>query len=454
MHKTPDRISRGQEPTGTPNSLRICFAMPTYFPSFSGGSLRFMGYQPGLRERGIESMVLAGSTREKHLSEADPFAEWPECPEGAMLSPVDIRGTRVHRVRLAEQTSIRRTSQYFKALIWLCGNANSRPDIIQLHSFERVEALYWIWRLKRLKIPVVYAIMIARPAKGKNQFLRALKRIFLRQFYNAFDGVVTSSEVIRDYLREYGVITPISVIPNGVDQARFRPSCMEERSRAKKELGVSGEGPVIMTVGAVSARKGSDLLIRAWVRLLAEEPDAELVLIGPWDGQREGKRTEFEARVNRLIAESPRPNRVHFAGVRSDVNELLGAADVLVLPTLREGGTPNVVLEAMASGIPVVLTPFDGQSELMGRSGMEFEEATRTPDSLADAICRVLHDQPLRLKRIELGLAWVARHMNFDRTLNQFANFYGSAGRRSLSSSSQTGSGYNLQPVDSPPGDN
>jgi hypothetical protein len=55
-----------------------------------------------------------------------------------------IEGMPVHRVRLPTSTGVRRTSAYFRALSKLCGNPETRPDVIQLHSFERLESLFWL----------------------------------------------------------------------------------------------------------------------------------------------------------------------------------------------------------------------------------------------------------------------------------------------------------------------
>src|SRR5690606_6392663 len=141
-----------------------------------------------------------------------------------MLPVESIEGIPVHRVRLPDETSARRTAIYFRALIALCRDPATRPDVIQLHSFERLESLYWVPRLRRLGIPIVYAIQISSPRSHRGGLIGALQPKMLRRFYDLFDGVVTSSEQIEERLRRLGVGAPIAVIPNGVDLERHRPA--------------------------------------------------------------------------------------------------------------------------------------------------------------------------------------------------------------------------------------
>jgi glycosyltransferase involved in cell wall biosynthesis len=416
-------------------TLKVCLALPVFYPTFGGGPLRFLRYQPGLRKRDIQARVLAGTARAKddsHGNGGDP--KWDAYPIGSMLPVEDIDGIPVHRVRLPQQTSVRRTSIYFQALIALCREPSTRPDVIQLHSFERLEALFWLWRLRRLSIPLVYAIQIARPVRHRIAILRWAKRLMIRVFYNRFDGIVTSSEAIRAYLIGLGVQAPIVVIPNGVDLDHYRPGDDEERANTRASLGIQGSGPVVLSVGAISPRKGSDLLVEAWTKLLEDEPDAELVFVGPRHDRKSGGLDQFDTRVRELVAASPHPERIHFTGVRDDLPALYAAADLVVLPTSREGGTPNVVLEAMACERPVLITSFEGQSKAIGRPGFEFEQAERSPVALARAMAEILANSSRRDHLVRHGKDWVVSHLALSTSLDGFAEFYRQAARDALDS--------------------
>ena len=407
--------------------LKLFLALPVFYPTFGGGPLRFMRYQPGLRKRDVHARILAGTARSKddfHTGQPDDDLRPDDYSVGSMLPIEHVEGAPVHRVRLPDISSVRRTSAYFRALIALCQNPYTRPDVIQLHSFERLESLFWLWQLRQLDIPMVYAIQIARPMRHASAIAHRLKRSMQRVFYDRFDGVVTNSESISSQLRSLGVRTPISVISNGVDLDQFRP-CKDDaaQSRARNSLGVTGPGPVILSVGAVCPRKGSDLLIEAWTKLLDRYPDAELVLVGPRHDRNNQSLWRFDLRLRELIASSPRPDRVHFTGVRDDMNEIYGAADIVVLSSSREG-MPNVVLEAMACERPVLLTPFEGQSDAIGRPGIEFEQSERTPVALAQSLTALLDDRDRCDELVRHGKAWVTRHLGLELSLDRYADFY------------------------------
>jgi glycosyltransferase involved in cell wall biosynthesis len=410
--------------------LKLCLALPVFYPIFGGGPLRFMRYQPGLRKRDIQARILAGTARSKddfhtgHTRRPDDGLDQGDFSFGSMLPIEHVEGAPVHRVCLPDVTGVQRTSIYFRALIALCQNPVTRPDVIQLHSFERLESLFWLSQLKRLDIPILYAIQIARPTRHQSPIAHRLERSMKRTFYNHFDGVVTNSECISADLQSIGVRTPITVISNGVDLDQFRPVADDaERSRARRSLGVIGPGPVILSVGAICPRKGSDLLIEAWTRLLDRHPDAELLLVGPRHDRHNRSLRRFGARLRELIACSPHPDRIHFAGVRDDMNDVYGAADIVVLPSSREG-MPNVVLEAMACERPVLLTPFQGQSDAIGRPGIEFVQSERSPDALAQNLSAMLDDDDRCQALVRHGKAWVTRYLDLGTSLDRFAELY------------------------------
>jgi glycosyltransferase involved in cell wall biosynthesis len=102
-----------------------------------------------------------------------------------------------------------------------------------------------------------------------------------------------------------------------------------------------------------------------------------------------------------MAVNSPKPERITFTGKIENVEDYLRAADVFVLPSRREGFA-NVVAEAMASGLPCVLTPYQGLPEEFGIPGQEFLLSSYEPEKLAASIVMPLEDQSMRTS---LGLA-------------------------------------------------
>lgn len=408
-------------------ALRVCLALPTFYPVFGGGSMRFLRYQPGLRARGVESFVLAGTPRAKDAMMVEDEVEWDR-PHGEFLPVADVEGIPVHRVSLPRETGRRRTRAYFRALETLCRSPETRPDVIQLHSFQRPEALSCLRRLRRLGIPIVYAVQIATKGADRNALSRVFLSRFQRAFFSSYDGVVTSSEAIYESLVALGVESELKVIPNGVDLAKFAPVHDASVLRAvRARLGCDDTGPIVVSVGAVSARKGSHLLIEAWGSVRAKFPDAQLVLVGPRHDVGNDAHSEYGRRISSLVQSTGAPESVHFTGILEDLPAVYAAADVTVLATSREGGTPNVVLESMSCERPVVVTPFDGQSQALGRPGLEFSEAKREPAAIAEAILEILSNDQARAGFVERGRRWVEQNMRVEASLDRFAEFYRAA---------------------------
>jgi UDP-glucose:(heptosyl)LPS alpha-1,3-glucosyltransferase len=161
-----------------------------------------------------------------------------------------------------------------------------------------------------------------------------------------------SDRVREEVVRHYGVgPARIVVTRNSVDLKRFHPGLRERRPEVLAELGLPHDAFVVLFVGSGFRRKGLNRAIEA-VGLLPRDANAWLLAAG-------SGRSKRYARMAKK-----RQVRAKFLGARSDVGALYAAADALVLPTLYDP-FPNVCLEAMASGVPVIVTAVAGVSEII-----------------------------------------------------------------------------------------
>ena len=142
------------------------------------------------------------------------------------------------------------------------------------------------------------------------------------------------------------------MLGNPVDVTRFRPATPDERRRKRHELGVAENQALVGCIGRLCRQKGQDVLLDRWPEVAAALPEAVLVLVG--DGP---DRDRLEAKAGPGI---------RLLGNRTDVAELLRALDVVVLPSRWEG-MALTMLEAMATGLPVVTTDVGGAAETVGR---------------------------------------------------------------------------------------
>jgi teichuronic acid biosynthesis glycosyltransferase TuaC len=193
-------------------------------------------------------------------------------------------------------------------------------------------------------------------------------------------ALIGVSQALKDALLELGVEPDkTTVLRNGVDLAMFEPS---GREGARARLGLTG--PTLLSVGHLIERKAHDLVIGA----LTELPDYRLLIAG--DGP---ERAKLVAQVARLGL----GDRVRFLGSvsHSELREIYAACDALVLASSREGW-PNVLLEAMACGTPVVASRAWGNPEVVQRpeAGVLMDE--RTESGVAQGVERLFRELPTR----------------------------------------------------------
>jgi glycosyltransferase involved in cell wall biosynthesis len=178
------------------------------------------------------------------------------------------------------------------------------------------------------------------------------------------DALLAVAEIQKDYLVSTEGLPreKIRVIHNGVDTARFRPPSPAERGAIRSELGVTDREIVIVTVASLKPLKRIDALLTSAADLAKSGTPMRVLIVG--DGP-------LRSALEKVAADLGIGQQVSFLGLRDDVERFLQASDVFVLASRTEA-FPNVVLEAMATGIPVVTTDVGSVREMVedGRSAL------------------------------------------------------------------------------------
>ncbi len=407
----------------TPPRSKLCLASPHFFPTYGGAQMRYLRYLPGFRARGLDTWVATGTPMLEERTEVDRDLDWYEHAPGDMLPPDEVDGTPVHRVRLPDHKGRRRHRIFYRTVVELCSDPALRPDAVQFVSNLRARAIPWLLRLRRMGIPTLYSVS-QFPTWPDKKVKRIWRKHFYRSLYNTLDCIVTNSDPQAEFLRSIGVRTRIEMIPNGVNLQRFHPPRdLEARRALRRSLGIPEEATVVVTVGAVMPRKGQDLLLEAWQAVAKRFAEPHLLIVGPRADLNDPKLGDYRKRIAELVDASGASDRIHFAGMAGDVEENLRAADLFVLATKREG-FPNSVLEAMATGLPVVVTPFVGRSPSMGSEGEHYLLVERDAAALAAGLERLLEDPALRQRLGEAGLALVERDFDVERSLDRYVALY------------------------------
>ncbi len=279
----------------------------------------------------------------------------------------------------------------------------------------------WFWLLRRRRaIDLVSVVMDADLAVSAwaaglatstvltwvtrgdaTRFLGGPKANLRRRALRRCDQVVLTEDMGAE-LAELGfAVSEVIAVPVDVD--RFQVPGDALRRAARTSLGL-GNTPVVVSIGHLQERKGTDRLLEA-IGLLRDRGTAvTLVLVG---GPVEAEDHAYVSALRAFVHSASLEHAVRFAGAKDDVVPYLSAADLFCLASHREG-MPNVLLEAMASGVPCIAPASAGGDRLLA-GGAGLIPPSNSPGDLADAIGHLLADPDERCRMRRLALDRVRR---------------------------------------------
>jgi glycosyltransferase involved in cell wall biosynthesis len=245
-----------------------------------------------------------------------------------------------------------------------------RVDVVQTHLLRVLDFVILTLRSKR-DLLVFWTFQNAyftlrEDHLTRHKWLLGPKRFAYRVLYRLaarwVDGFIAVSEDVKTALQEAFGIPPdkITVICNSVDVRRYQQPV--DRARVRRELGLAESARVMIVVATFKEQKGHRYLVEAAPPVIAEYPDLHILFVG--DGE---LREELQLQVREAGVEG----HIHFLGFRQDIPELLAASDCFVLPSLWEG-LPMALVEAMATGLPIIATEVSGSKQAMinGETGL------------------------------------------------------------------------------------
>ncbi len=248
-------------------------------------------------------------------------------------------------------------------------------DVVHFHT-ARAHAMAPLCRRGPVRL-VVTRRMDYVPAGGP----------YVRYLYNrAVDAVIAISEGVRAALLRVGVRPErIRVVPSGIEPARLAPPA-GAREALRREWRIDAEDVLVLVPGALERRKGHAVLLAAASLLAADGLRLRYVFCG------DGREAAALARAAEALG-----GGVHFAGFRADMAACLAAADIVALPSLREG-LGVAALEAMAAARPVVGSRVGGLAEAVAHEESGLLVPPAEPPALARALARLARDAPLRAR--------------------------------------------------------
>lgn len=273
-------------------------------------------------------------------------------------------------------------------------------------------------------IPIVYVHSLADTDNVSFEFTGVSGRI-KKCFLQSVDTLVCVSPRLYDDATAIITGPRILLIPYGIRDDIFVPLDASVRNETRTRLGYNPENIVFCFVGSVGYRKGFDLLAQVFSNNVQAHPEWRLLAIGP-NNRSEGQNV-LETEVASVTAPIIHDPRVMFLGRIDDKNRLAGiiaACDVFVFPSRREGmGIAPV--EAMAAGLPAIVTKLDGITDiaiLADLTGVLIPVGNA--DALSHAMVRLSTDNELRFQMGMRASEHIRKHFGWEEFIDKWDNLY------------------------------
>ncbi len=332
------------------------------------------------------------------------------CGDGPLAARVRANGIRVESIPFARSLfSLRRHWRAYRSLLGLL--RRERFDMVHVHT--PVAALIGRLAARRARIArVVYT------AHGFyfHEHMPSWKRglfVALEWFGGRFTDVLfTQAEEDADTARRLKLCRGqvIEAIGNGVDPTRFRPAVeASEKVACREQFATPENAVVIVVVGRLVAEKGYRELFEAMRRV-----DAVLWVVG--ERLANDHAQDIGAEIDAARDDPVLARRIRLLGHRTDVEAILRAADIFVLPSHREG-MPRSIIEAMMTGLPVVATNIRGSREEVVNDETGYLTPVRDAPALASALNKLVSDVGLRQRMGAAGQERARDHYDENKVI-------------------------------------
>lgn len=296
---------------------------------------------------------------------------------------------------------------FLKGLITLI--RREKADLIQSHLLgSNVYCALAGWLTGTPVVGTFHGMVDISP----NERLRGLKLWVMEKGIRRF---VSVSQNLADQVAREGLLNPrkSSVIYNGIDTARYQ---RQPAGMLRQRLGLPDEALLAVSVGNVRPAKGYDILVQAAAQLVARYPGLHFVIAGHI-------KQSLMQKLDAQMAASGVSDHMHFIGFVDDTAAVLSDADLFVLSSTSEGFSISTI-EALASGLPSVVTRCGGPEEIVTPEQDALMVAPADAEALASGISRLLENADLGQRIAENGRRTARERFDIQAMVNQYQAIY------------------------------
>jgi glycosyltransferase involved in cell wall biosynthesis len=242
----------------------------------------------------------------------------------------------------------------------------------------------------------------------RNVITRPVDARTAKPFQHA-SAVICISKAVRDSAYRAGLLSPkqndrICIIPDGRNLSNYEH---RDGTAIRAELGIAQDVPLVGMVARIEQTKGQDIFLEMAALVTKRIPSSHFLLVGHTLRENDSK---YLRELKRRSEDPLLRHRVVFLGYRSDIPDILAGLDCFVHPS-RRGAFVSVLIEAMATGVPLVVSEVDGIPECVGRDGAAELIKSLRPEDFANAVVQILSDPG---RKARMSLASRRRAQRFD----------------------------------------
>jgi len=307
--------------------------------------------------------------------------------------------------------------KYDISTVWRTARIIRERGISVIHAF-----LFDAMMVARLAGRLARVPVIIDSERNSDYEVRRLHTCCLRMTRHMSHGLIANSRAGKTFSSRVMAIPEDSVfvVHNGVDAAQFEGG---DGARVRRELGIAPDDPVVGMIAHFKPQKNHAMFFAAAERLLERFPRCWFLCVGePLRNNVKGSE-DYHRDMHRLLDRSPVGRRCKLLGARHDMPDVYAACDVTVL-TSRHEGTPNVVLESMAAGVPVVATDVADNAYVVVDERTGYVVPLDDAANASDRVAALLADRGLRREMGRRARAWVESEFSVQAMVRRTEEVY------------------------------
>ncbi len=307
-------------------------------------------------------------------------------PFACSLSPKVPLGAVLRRPE-EDLCVVEKRNRFDITTIWRVAHVLRQRQVDVIHGFLLDAEI-----VARLAAPLARVPVVIASERNTDYVRRPLHHAALRLTQPLFDVMVANSHAGKAFnIRTLGLDeSRIKVVSNGVDTGRFRPDRAAGMT-LRRELGIDGTAGVVTMVGSFKRQKGHAAFLQMAARVRAAFPETFFLIVGEPFRDDSAASHDYKAEMIELARSLGLQGRCLFLGHRKDMPSVYNASDVTVLLSNREG-TPNVVLESMACGIPAVVSDVADNRMIISDGEDGFVVSVQDVEEATVPVCELLRE--------------------------------------------------------------